>query len=119
MKFPPYIGQFAENTKTVHAVGLTALPGPRNTNPTGKFSIRMYRDHDDDAIDDNDREIPIFDEDDVTYTSIDRCSDVAGTGTALSLEIECIESRTDFRIKELTMQVIESGDISQDTSATA
>jgi len=123
MRFAPYQGAFRENVKTIEAVGVRALPGPRNTEnedwpdpPEGALTVRAYRNHDDEAASEDEDGIAIWDDDDVAYTSKDAASNVECQGQAITLEIECLHARTDFRLKGVEMRIRESGHNAEDVS---
>lgn len=112
----PLTGKFRSTAKTLDSLMVRALPGPRNDGvawpdpPEGRFTLRAYREYDDEPVDERDRELEIFDENDVSRTTDDRVSALEGAGSALELELEMVETRTDFRLELIEAEVREETD---------
>jgi hypothetical protein len=121
----PLQGNSPATVKTLEALTLRALPGPRNNGngmwpdpPTGRFTLRSFREYHDTPMDEREREIEVFDEDDKSKTTSDRISALEGAGNALECELEMIDSRTDFRLELFEVRVREEGDEVADVSET-
>lgn len=108
--------------RNIYKCVVRALPGPRAgvnwpNPPTGKISVKCYENYKETADDVRDQEIPVFhDENNVAYTDEDRVSSVEGQGSSLQLEIECIDSRTDFKLESVNVVVHEEGNEVTDAS---
>ena len=118
-------GQNPSNVKTLRGATIKARPGTRVVSgnwatPTGTpLSVRSYRDFYDGAVvDQNLKEMPVYEESDVTKDSQDRVSAIEAQGTSFQLEVECMESRTDFIIESIRADVREEGSGLADASAT-
>jgi hypothetical protein len=115
VKSAPILGESIESVKTLDGLRVHALPGPRARQggwpdpPDGRLSVRCYRDLHSDPVDQQEREMPVYDADDVSHVDKDRVSSIGGQGSALQIEIECVETRTDFRVVAVTPQIRESG----------
>jgi len=129
IRFAPYLGQRRSSVKALDGVQVVALPGPRNNEnddwpspPEGTIATRLYREHGDVIPDETAEEeghIRVFGDQDVDLQTVDRVSSIVGDGTSLTLEIECVDSRTDFRLQSVQMRVRDSSDEVADASEDA
>ena len=126
VRYAPLYGSEKGSVKTLHDVMVRALPGPRNSPggnwpdpPDGRLSLRSYAEHGGTPRDRQELSVRVFDDDDVERTTDDRVSSLAGDGTSLSIEIECIETRTDFRMELLQVTLREEASQKADTSVEA
>jgi hypothetical protein len=126
LRSSPLRGSNPHAVKTLNGLIVRVRPGPRNTDgnwtvPTDPvLTVRSYRDHYDGAVDDEQvREIPVYEESDLTRTDGDKVSALTGQGTALEIELECLESRTDFLVESIFPDVREDGGQQADATATA
>lgn len=122
----PILGTDPESVKTIRGLTVRARPGPRAEaaywgEPSGTpLSVRTFRDHYAGAADDEALvEIPVYEESDVTKTSQSPVSTVTCQGNAIEVEVECLESVTDFVIQSVMASLREDSVALADASATS
>lgn len=115
LKLAPFKGEVSTTNKNIHAACFRILKGDRHKTGVwdvpedGVMTVRVYRDYEVDAVDEQDREIAIYDHDDNRGTE-GRQSSIAGDGSALEVELECIESRVEWLLEVAEYQVRDDGD---------
>lgn len=116
-RLTPFKGAYNQNVKTIEAVQVIAHPGEMHTSGNGwadqtpaKLTVRAYRNYQQTPQDERPLEVPVFSEDGDTGNSEDRHSAVQCDGRAVEIEIENVETRTDFRIEEICARILEEGD---------
>lgn len=122
VRFAALRGRNRQNVKTLDGLRVVARPGTRNTSgswpdpPDGRLTARVYRDFEPTAEHMTERTVEVFDESEVEETTLSREVPIGGAGTAVEVELECIEARTDFSIEAIEARVTESGDLIADAS---
>lgn len=118
-------GAFAGNVKTLEALEVVARPGPRHSEnplwpdrPEAKLTVRAYRDIGDAPIEEQLADIPIFADEDVEFVSEDRFSKAEIQGTAIEIEVESLDARSDFVLTRVVGRYREDGDQESDASTT-
>ena len=98
--------------------------GPKRTaasppDPAGRLTIRSYRNYGSTATEELVREVPVYqDEQTVGFTDEDRVSAIDGQGTAVQIEVEHLECRSDLKLANLAVLVREEYSQQMDDSAT-
>jgi len=112
---PPIVGGGDENHKVLSGLIVRARPGTRAVDgnwgtPSGlPLSVRTFRDfYDGEEVDEQLLEIPVYEESDDAKTSQSPVSTCECAGTAIEVEVECLEARTDFLIQSIKAHVRET-----------
>lgn len=120
-RFSPFQGSYNPNIKTIEALQVIAHPGEMHDagngwedDTPGKLTVRAYRNFSKLPADENLNDVPIFSEEADTGNTEDRYSDVQCDGRAIEIEIENLETRTDFRIEAVCARILEEGDMLED-----
>jgi hypothetical protein len=125
VRWHPVSGYMPGTVKTLESLEVVARPDTRHTDntlwtdpPSGKLTVRAYRDIGNKVHAEMAKEISIFDDDDPEFTDADRQSALDAQGNMIELEIESVDARTDFVLSSVTGVFREDGDVVADASAT-
>ena len=116
IRFAAYKGKRHVSNKDLEGVYVFARPGDRHLNgawgdpSTKQITANVYTDYSEDKITQPAAiatAVDIYNEDSTDKISEDRALGIEGGGTAVEIEIESIEARSDFSIEQVEANILE------------
>lgn len=102
-KFAPLLGESPSQAKTLHGLTLKARKGIRTS--AEKINVHAYEGFSPEKK--RSSSVPVFDDGDPGFVSQDRVSSLEAQSPAIELEIESLETRSDFKLEMLEATVLE------------
>ena len=119
---PLQFGAIRDNTKTLHDLRIRAILGRRTTGSASagkKLTVRAYRNLGS-SQENSAQDVTIYDDEvDLAYKDEDRVSSLEGQGSLLQIEIEHLETRSDFKLVTAAAVIREESSQISDQSASA
>lgn len=120
VRFAPMRGAHSSSVKTLEGLNVRLATGDRlSETQTRRMSVRGIEDFNNLQVDPKLRSIDVVNPSDAAYTTADRIVSLQKQGASIEIELECIETRTDFVIELVEAEFNEAGDIVIDTSTEA